>query len=565
MRTLMTRNPCSSIAAVRALFVVCALAVMAPPAGRAQIRVEKTVVANLTVPDNGTIWSDVFWADSGLATIASASITLSLSSPFITNPLKLGDLSGVVYFGLPNEAYREFSLTAFTSATQTFSLGTAFNGSWLASNLWELELADNRGGGIARLDRWTLTLTGESLAGGTIDPGQGGTIGASGQGTQTIQSTIQVEGTGENAVKVQANDGQSIVVSSGLTGGGDIRKEGTGVLRLEGTSANFTGKVQVDSGTVEIASSTALGQSGRLEIGGANTTVRLVNSAVVSNAITLTEGASAHFNGGGRIEGAISGAGGLVKEGSDEVVLAGANTFTGSTVIREGRLILDSTASLASSSVTVNNAILTINGAVSGETLVSEGGAVGGSGTIGTLTMGGGGTLTPGNSAGTLTVTNGATWTENDFYDWEIYDLAGPAGTGWDLLDVTGGTLNLSGITTAGGFTINLITLQGNNITPGALTGFSPTANYTDWMIAWAPEVVGFDPTLFTLNSSSFVGATGTFGITLMEIEGGDGIFLTYSGAALGEPIPEPGTWAAAILLTLTAGYVRWRRRKVTV
>jgi autotransporter-associated beta strand protein len=541
------------------------LAVVVPSAGRAQIRVEKTVVANLTVPDNGTIWSDIFWADSGLASIASASITLVLSSPFATNPLKPGDLSGVVYFGLPNEAYREFSLTEFTSATPTFNMGAAFNGSWLASNFWELELSDERGGGVARLDRWTLTLTGESLAGGTIDPGQGGVIGASGEGTQTIQSTIQVEGTAENAVKVQADAGQSIVVSSGLTGGGDIRKEGAGVLRLEGTSTNFTGKVQVDSGTVEIASSTALGSSGRLEIGGTNATVRLVNSAVVSNAITLAEGASVRLDGGGRIEGAIKGAGGLVKEGTNAVVLAGANTFTGSTVIREGRLILDSTASLASSSVTVTNAILTINGAVSGETVVSNGGVVGGSGTIGTLTMGGGGTLMPGSSAGTLTATNGASWTENDFYDWEIFDLAGPAGTGWDLLDVTGGTLNLAGITTAGGFTINLITLQGDNDTPGALSGFDSTANYSNWLIARAPEVVGFDPTLFTLNASGFVGATGTFDISLMEIEGGEGIFLTYSGAALGEPIPEPGTWAAAILLTLAAGYVRWRRRKATV
>ena len=51
-----------------------------------------------------------------------------------------------------------------------------------------------------------------------------------------------------------------------------------------------------------------------------------------------------------------------------------------------------------------------------------------------------------------------------------------------------------------------------------------------------------------------------------MDIEDDkQGVFLTYTGAALGEPIPEPGTWAAAVLLALAAGYVRWRRRRVGV
>lgn len=552
----------SSRKMLRALALLCALAVLVPSASRAQITVQKTVAANLTVPDNNSLWTDLVWADSGLASISSASISLSLSSPFTSNPMKLDDLSATLYFGLPNEAYREFSLSGFTAPTQTFNMGAAFNGAWLASNFWEMEVRDTRGGGIARLDRWTLALTGEAANTGTIDPGAGGVISAAGEGAQTIQSTVQVAGSGDNAVKVQATSGQSIVVSGGLAGGGDIRKEGSGVLRLEGNSTNFSGRVVVDSGAVEIASSGALGATGRLEIAGTNATVRLANSAVVSNQITLAPGASARLDGGGRIEGAITGSGGLVKEGTNAVVLAGTSTFTGSTVVREGRLVVDSTASLASSSVTVSNAVLTINGVVSGTTTVESGGVIGGSGTVGTLVMGGGGTLTPGNSAGTLTATNGASWTQNDFYNWEIFDLDGPAGTGWDLLDVTGGSLDLTGITTAGGFTINLITLTTNNVTQGPLDGFVPSATYTNWMIARAPTISGFDASLFTLNSSNFVGANGTFAIEERVVTGGYGLFVTYSGS-VGEAIPEPGTWAAAILLSLTAGYVRWRRRKM--
>jgi MYXO-CTERM domain-containing protein len=224
-------------------------------------------------------------------------------------------------------------------------------------------------------------------------------------------------------------------------------------------------------------------------------------------------------------------------------------------------LVVVQGGSLASTTTTVTGSTLTVNGTVSGAVTASSGGVVGGSGTVGTLNILGGGVFAPGNSAGTTTATSGASWANSGVYDWEIFNLAGPAGTGWDLLSVTGGSLNLAGITTAGGFTINLITLQANNATRGALTGFDPTASYTGpsaWMIASAPTITGFEANDFTLNSSLFVGATGTFAI---EHRNGEGLFLTYSGGG-SEPIPEPGTWAAAALLAGAAGYVRWRRRK---
>ena len=118
-----------------------------------------------------------------------------------------------------------------------------------------------------------------------------------------------------------------------------------------------------------------------------------------------------------------------------------------------------------------------------------------------------------------------------------------------------------TGITSDDGFTINLITLASDNTTAGALTGFNPTATYTNWLIASAPTISGFVATEFNLDSSGFVGATGTFGIEQRSIDGGEGLFITYTGGG-SEPIPEPGTWAAAILLAGAAAYVRLRRRK---
>jgi hypothetical protein len=142
--------------------------------------------------------------------------------------------------------------------------------------------------------------------------------------------------------------------------------------------------------------------------------------------------------------------------------------------------------------------------------------------------------------------------------------LAGPAGTGWDLLDVTGGTLDLTGITGPGGFTINLITLQGDNATQGALTGFNANTNYSDWLIARAPTITGFVAGEFNLNSTLFSGASGTFAIEQRAVSGGQGLFVTYVSGGGGAPIPEPGTWAAAALLAGAAAYVRLRRRKET-
>jgi MYXO-CTERM domain-containing protein len=82
-------------------------------------------------------------------------------------------------------------------------------------------------------------------------------------------------------------------------------------------------------------------------------------------------------------------------------------------------------------------------------------------------------------------------------------------------------------------------------------------------MIASAATITGFNSSLFTLNNSLFVGATGTFAIEQRSIDGGQGLFVTYSGGG-SEPIPEPGTWAAAALLALAAGYVRRRRNRAS-
>ncbi|MFM8718333.1 MAG: autotransporter-associated beta strand repeat-containing protein, partial [Chthoniobacterales bacterium] len=299
-------------------------------------------------------------------------------------------------------------------------------------------------------------------------------------------------------------------------------------MKLVTTASGGTVNANASGATVGTVSGAAV------NVGGANGRVGTLSSgSVAANAAGLVV---TNFNGGniavsngvsvglrsGSSSGAISGAGGVTKSGANTLTLSGVNTYTGTTSVEQGRLVVASGGSLASTNTTVTSSTLTVNGTISGAVTASSGGVVGGSGTVGTLNILGGGVFGPGNSAGTLTSTN-AVWSQGGSYDWEIFNLAGPAGTGWDLLQVTaGGELNLTGITTANGFTINLITLSGLT-TQGALAGFTPTATYTNWLIASAPTISGFSAGNINLNSSLFVGATGTFGIEQRAYGGGQG------------------------------------------
>lgn len=346
-------------------------------------------------------------------------------------------------------------------------------------------------------------------------------------------------------------------ISGKITGTGGFAKSGAGTVTLA-ASNDYSGATKISEGRLQISNALAL-QNSVLDTSGAGT-VGLLGAAAtnvtlgglsgatdlateiaagystVTN-ITLNTGSGTSATYSGVIANGASGMA-VVKAGAGTQTLSGDSTYTGATTVQAGKLVVD--GSIASSAVTVTN-----------------GGTIGGSGSVGALTIADGGTLAPGSSPGTL-FAESSTWSNGGSYDWEILSLFDAPGTSWDLLSITNsGTLNLSGLT-AGGYTINLITLS-DPTTQGALAGFAPTATYTNWLIASASGIVGFEAGDFSLDSALFVGATGTFGIEQRAIAGGQGLFLTYTGG--GAPIPEPGTWAAALLLLGGVALLRHRRR----
>ena len=97
---------------------------------------------------------------------------------------------------------------------------------------------------------------------------------------------------------------------------------------------------------------------------------------------------------------AISGHGGLTKQGIGTLVLTGANTYAGPTLVNEG--------------------LLAIKGSVTSAVTVQNAGILGGSGSVGSLTARRGGTVAPGNSIGTLNVANNVSFEPGSRYAVEV-------------------------------------------------------------------------------------------------------------------------------------------------
>ncbi|RML58768.1 hypothetical protein APX70_08097, partial [Pseudomonas syringae pv. maculicola] len=121
--------------------------------------------------------------------------------------------------------------------------------------------------------------------------------------------------------------------------------------------------------------------------------------------------------------------GGLTKQGIGTLVLSGANSYSGPTLVNQGRLAIN--GSLASA-VTVNN-----------------GGVLGGTGSVASLTANQGGTVAPGNSIGTLQVNSNVLLEPGSTYAVELSPTAS------DRI-VVGGTATVSGANMA-------LTLENDN------------------------------------------------------------------------------------------------------
>ena len=131
--------------------------------------------------------------------------------------------------------------------------------------------------------------------------------------------------------KISAVIKDSLYQTSGaLTNSTEIVKTGAGTLEFSAANLH-TGKTTISEGTVKLTGAGTLG-SGAVE-----------NNGTLEFAHDSTQ----------TISNAISGLGSVVKSGAGKLTLSGSNSYSGETTISGGTLLVPSTASLATSQVTV--------------------------------------------------------------------------------------------------------------------------------------------------------------------------------------------------------------------
>jgi T5SS/PEP-CTERM-associated repeat protein len=195
-----------------------------------------------------------------------------------------------------------------------------------------------------------------------------------------------------------------------------------------------------------------------------------------------------------------------------------------------------------------NFGTMSVDGIMNADVKVN-GGILSGTGTIsGSLSLDG--TIAPGDSPGTLT-TGAVTVVNGSTFDFEINSALGTAGgtTGWNLLNSTG-SVAFFPLPNAP-LTLHLASLSPTD-SPGSVTDFDPTKNYSWTFLSASGGITGFDPSMFHIDTSGFTNPVyGQFGVT----EVGNSLVLSYKA-------PEPSTFVLAAIGALIGWGLRGRERR---
>jgi fibronectin-binding autotransporter adhesin len=536
-----------------------------------------------------------------IGAITSANQNLTTTGAGNTN------LTGAITTGTGSLTINATGTTTMTGAANTFTGTTTVNAGTLVLNKTagtnaiasgNLIIGDGSGTDTVRLDQ--NNQIGDTVK---VTVNSSGVFNLNGR-TETIAA---LEGSSGASVNLGAGvlnlSGSSQTVYDGtLSGSGTLNKSGTGKISLSANQSGFSGPVNLSGGIVNVAGTAsnmlgtgavAISGTGNLEvqggaalanaftlnsygtgandgaiqnIAGSNTVTGAVtlagNSRVQSDAGTLTFsntvalGANT-LNVGGTgntaISGAISGTGGLSKDGSGTLNLSGVNNFTGSVVVNAGTL------QLGANNVVPNGASV---GLAAGATLDLNGKTdtftgLSGSGTLlmngGDLTLLGSNTFNGSISgAGTLSISNSLTLGSALNNSNLVINLAGtlnlgPFANSAGTLNLTGNSILDFGNTTATQLNLSSINLNGYTL---SITNWANTVDYftaQNWIFG-----LGTAPT-------DVRGAPPMSQVTFSGFSNNSTVWQSYDRQIT--PAPEPATYGAIFtgLCVAGLGFRRWR------
>ncbi len=364
-----------------------------------------------------------------------------------------------------------------------------------------------------------LNLNGQNQTIGSLMSGLGGgSITNSASGTI---STLTINGS------ATATSAYAQVISNGA-GTVALVRAGTGTTTLSAANT-YTGGTTVSGGVLALTGTGTIGgATGAVTVSGGildfTTTSQTVGAVTLAGGTIQSTGGSGTLTGtsytvqSGTISAKLAGSGVvLTMAGPGTVTLAGANTYTGATIINGGTLRVNGSTS-AASVVAVNST-----------------GTLGGTGTVnGAVTVASGGAIAPGGATpGTLTIGSNLTLNGGSALNFRLGNSTA------DQLTLSGTGLTLTG-PSSGQVTINLLNFNGT-ATLGTFTLLSVTGSVTS-------------TTSWNLASFNLVTDSSLNGSYLSL--GGNGYDLQVNA------IPEPGTYAGIFGLLVLTGTTWFRRRR---
>ncbi|MFN3748327.1 MAG: autotransporter-associated beta strand repeat-containing protein [Sphingorhabdus sp.] len=206
-------------------------------------------------------------------------------------------------------------------------------------------------GGLIYTGIGTGDLSGNNSFSGGIDIRSGSlrVDNVNALGTGAVTSTT-------GGVILQIDNSGAQTLANDITGDLVLAKTDTGVLTLTGTNT-YTGGTLIDQGGVRVDSFARLG-TGQV--------VANANGSLILN-----------YNGAGQLlqtTSFMTGAGFFIKEGTGDVVLDAANTYTGGTTIRAGRLGLNTGDALGTGNIQIDSgAELGVGGIILNNNLTGSG------------------------------------------------------------------------------------------------------------------------------------------------------------------------------------------------